>query len=132
MLFLTERKRATVTGTLFILATLSSLVGSGVTGSSLHAPDYLAAISRDHSRVALSAMFQLVAAVFYLVAVLCFLALVPLSREYARAGAASAPQFQVTGSMMLAVGEWAGFEPGAERHGPPRSRFGLVSPARID
>jgi hypothetical protein len=137
-----ERKRAIVTGMLFILATASSLAGSAIMGSSLDAPDYLTKISADQSRAIVSVIFQFVAAassagiaislypvlrrhneglalgavgfriiegVFYLVAALGLLSLVSLSQEYVKAGAASASQFQIMGTMMLAVRKWAGF-----------------------
>ena len=137
-----ERKRATITGVLFIIATASSLVGTSILGSSLNAPDYLARISADQSRVILSVIFQFLAAatsagiamslypvlrkhreglalgavgfrmiegVFYLVAALGLLTLVSLNQEYVKVGAALASQFQIIGTMIMAVRKWAGF-----------------------
>jgi hypothetical protein len=142
MLLLTERKRAIITGTLFIIATASSLAGSGIMGSGLDAPDYLANVFADRSRVILSVIFQFIAAatsagiaislypvlrkrneglalgsvgfriiegVFYLVATLGLLSLVSLSREYVKAGAALASQYQIIGATILAARKWAGF-----------------------
>jgi hypothetical protein len=136
------RKRAIITGTLFIVATASSLVSASILGSSLAAPDYLAKISAVQSRMILSVIFQFVAAatsagiamslypvlrkhneglalgavgfriiegVFYLVAALGLLSLVSLSQEYVRVGAALASQFQIIGTMIMAVRKWAGF-----------------------
>jgi hypothetical protein len=57
-----ERKRAIITGMLFILATASSLAGSGSIGSSLDGPDYLAKIYAAQQREILSVAFQIVAA----------------------------------------------------------------------
>ena len=57
-----ERKSAIITGVLFVIATASALVGTSITGSSLNATDYLAAISADRSRVILSVILQFVAA----------------------------------------------------------------------
>lgn len=55
---ITDRKRAIITGILFIVATAASLVGTAIRGSILDAPDYLAKISEYQSRVILSAIFQ--------------------------------------------------------------------------
>jgi hypothetical protein len=137
-----ERKGAIVTGVLFIVATVSSLVGTSILGSSLNAADYLAGVAANQTRIILSVIFQFVAAatsagiamslysvlrkhsegaaigavgfrtiegVFYLVAALGLLTLVSLSQEYVKAGAALASQFQITGTMIMAVRKWAGF-----------------------
>jgi hypothetical protein len=137
-----ERRMAIVTGALFILATASSLVGNSIMGSSLDAPNFLAVVSANQSRLILSVIFKFTAAaasagiaislypvlrkqneglalgsvcfrtiegVFYLVAALGLLSLVPLSEEYVKAAPALAPQLQIIGAMMLAAGEWAGF-----------------------
>jgi hypothetical protein len=142
MLLLTERKSAIITGALFIVATLSALVGDGLIGSRLHAPEYLAAISEDRSWLIPSALFKFLAAatsagiamslypvlrkrseglaigsvcfriieaVFYLVAALGLLSLVPLSQEYAKAEAAFAPQLQSLSVFIIALGNWSSF-----------------------
>lgn len=57
-----ERKSAIVTGILFIVATASALVGDAILGSRLNAPDYLAAIFADRSRLVLSVFFKFIAA----------------------------------------------------------------------
>jgi hypothetical protein len=62
MLLLAERKSAIITGVLFIIATAASLVSSGVMGSRLDAPNYLAAISVSQSRAIVSVIFQFIAA----------------------------------------------------------------------
>ncbi len=137
-----QRKSAVLTGLLFIAATSSALVGDGILGSRLNAPDYLTAISVDHSRLILSVIFKFIAAatsagiamslypvlrsrgeglalgavcfrlvegVFYIIAALSLLALLPMSQEYAKAGAALAPQFQIAASVVKEVGLWSGF-----------------------
>ncbi|HUW39926.1 MAG TPA: DUF4386 domain-containing protein [Rectinemataceae bacterium] len=57
-----ERKRALITGMLFILATASGLAGSGIIGSSLDGPDCLAKIYAAQPREMLSVVFQFAAA----------------------------------------------------------------------
>jgi hypothetical protein len=142
MLLLRDRRRAIVTGLLFIAATSSALVGDGILGSRLSAPDYLTAISVDPSWLILSVIFKFIAAaasagiamslypvlrrhsegfalgsvcfrliegLFYLIAALGLLSLVPLSQEYLKAGAAFAPQLQIMGAVIKAVGGWSGF-----------------------
>jgi hypothetical protein len=137
-----ERKGAIITGLLFIFATAVGFVGNGILGSSLRAPDYLAVLSVDRSRVILSAIFKisgaaasagiamslypvlrkysvalalgsvcfrLVEGVFYLVGDLGLLSLVPLSQEYAKAGAELAPQFRILGAVIQEAGGWSGF-----------------------
>jgi hypothetical protein len=137
-----ERKNAIVAGLLFIIATSSALIGDAILGARLSAPDYLAAIFADNSRLILSVIFKFIAAatsagiaislypvlrrrseslalgsvcfrliegVFYLIAALGLLALVPISQEYAGAGPALAPGFQVAGTLIQAVAQWSGF-----------------------
>lgn len=58
----TERKIATIAGTLFIVATAASLIGSGFTGSMLDAPDYLSGIASNGNRVIVGALLSFVAA----------------------------------------------------------------------
>jgi hypothetical protein len=60
MLLLADRKRAIGTGILFIVATLMGLVGDGILGDGLRAPDFLGAISADRSRLILAALAKVV------------------------------------------------------------------------
>jgi hypothetical protein len=142
VLLLNERKSAVITGVLFIIATAASLAGSGIMGSRLDAPDYLADLTNSQSRAVWSVIFQFIAAagsagiamslypvlrkhgeglalgsvgfrlvegVFYLVSALGLLLLVSLSRDYVKAGAALASQYQAMGAMLMALRKWAGF-----------------------
>jgi hypothetical protein len=58
----TDRKTAIIAGTLFIVATAASLVGSGLTDPILGAPDYLNAIASNGSRVIVGALLSFIAA----------------------------------------------------------------------
>ncbi len=58
----TDRKIAIVAGTLFIIATAASLLGSSLTGSILGAPDYLVRISSNGNQVAAGALVEFIAA----------------------------------------------------------------------
>lgn len=51
--------------------------------------------------------FRLVEGVFYIVAALGLLSLLSLSQEYASAGSPAASTFQILGTLMLAVRNWA-------------------------
>ncbi|NJD54008.1 MAG: DUF4386 domain-containing protein [Candidatus Methanoperedens sp.] len=53
---------ARITGVLFIIATVASLLGSGLTGSVVGAPDYLVQIAANKNLVVLGALFTFVAA----------------------------------------------------------------------
>jgi hypothetical protein len=57
-----SRTTATIAGALFIVATAASLISSGLTGSSLDAPDYLAQLSANGNRVVAGGVFTLIAA----------------------------------------------------------------------
>jgi len=59
---MSDKKRATITGALFIFATASAFVGDGFLGSILKAPDFLALIFANQGRVALAALFKIAAA----------------------------------------------------------------------
>ena len=58
-----DRNIAFIAGTLFIVATAASLLGSNFTGSILHAPDYLDKISSNGNRMMLGALLSFLAAV---------------------------------------------------------------------
>lgn len=56
------RKTAILTGTLFIVATAASLLGTGLKGSMLTAPDYMARISADGNLILVGALLTFIAA----------------------------------------------------------------------
>ena len=58
----TDRKVAIIAGVLFITATAASLIGNGLTGSILDAPDYLARVSSSGNRVMVGALLSFLAA----------------------------------------------------------------------
>jgi len=57
-----SKKIARIAGALFIIATVASLVGTGFTGSILHAPDYLTKLSVNGNHVLVGALLAFVAA----------------------------------------------------------------------
>ncbi len=57
-----DRKTTIVTGVLFIVATTASLVGNGLTGPVLGAPDYLSIVSSNGNRVMVGALLSFLAA----------------------------------------------------------------------
>lgn len=52
--------------------------------------------------------FRIIECVFYVVSVLALLSILTLSREYIKAGPAEASSFQVSGTLLIAIREWAG------------------------
>jgi hypothetical protein len=58
----TDRKIAIIAGTLFIVATTASLLGNGLTGSMLDAPDYLNRVASNGNRVMVAALLSFFAA----------------------------------------------------------------------
>lgn len=58
----TNRRTAIVAGVLFIIATAASVLGSGLTGSIVGAPDYLVQIAANKNTVVLGALLTFVAA----------------------------------------------------------------------
>lgn len=53
--------------------------------------------------------FRLIEGVFYIVAAICRLSMLTLSKEFVKAGAPAASYFQTLGTLILAVRDWAGF-----------------------
>jgi hypothetical protein len=135
-----HRKTAMIVGVLFIIATVTALLGTVLTQSSLNASDYLDKISANQNQVIIGVLFKFIAAaasagiaislypilkkyneglalgsvgfrliegVFYIVAALGLLSLLSLSQEYASAGSPAASTFQILGTLMLAVRNWA-------------------------
>jgi hypothetical protein len=59
---LSTKKVARVAGILFIIATVASLLGSGLTGSIVGAPDYLVQIAANKNLIVVGALLAFVAA----------------------------------------------------------------------
>ncbi len=132
-----DRKTAIIVGALFILG-FAGIPSVALTGPILNAPDYLTGISAHENQVIFGALFQLIMAlacagiaiglypvlrkydealalgsvgfriiesVFLCLPAVLLLTLITLGREYAKAGA---PDFQILGTLLLAVRDWAG------------------------
>jgi hypothetical protein len=66
-------------------------------------------LKKHHEALALGSVgFRVVESILYIVGVVGLLSLLTLSHEYAKAGAANASLFQVSGITLLAIKEWAG------------------------
>jgi hypothetical protein len=66
-------------------------------------------LKKHHEALALgSVAFRVVESMLYIVGVVGLLSLLTLSHEYAKAGAANASIFQVSGTLLLAIKDWAG------------------------
>jgi len=139
---LSTKKVARVAGILFIIATVASLLGSGLTGSIVGAPDYLVQIAANKNLIVVGALlafvaaagsagiaislypvlrkyneglalgsvgFRLVEGVCYIVGAIGMLSLLSLSQKYVSAGYQDASTFQVLGTLISAIRNWAGF-----------------------
>jgi hypothetical protein len=139
---LSTKKVARVAGILFIIATVASLLGSGLTGSIVGAPDYLVQIAANKNLIVVGALlafvaaagsagiaislypvlrkyneglalgsvgFRLVEGVCYIVGAIGLLSLLSLSQKYVSAGPQDASTFQVLGTLISAIRNWAGF-----------------------
>jgi hypothetical protein len=66
-------------------------------------------LKRHHEALALGSVgFRIVEGMLYILGVVGLLSLLALSQEYVKAGASNAPVFQVSGTILLAIKEWAG------------------------
>jgi hypothetical protein len=66
-------------------------------------------LKKQHEALALgSVVFRIMESMLYIVGVVGLLSLLTLSHEYAKAGAANASLFQVSGTALLAIKDWAG------------------------
>jgi hypothetical protein len=66
-------------------------------------------LKKQHEALALgSVVFRIMESMLYVIGVVGLLSLLTLSREYATAGASNASLFQVPGSALLAIKDWAG------------------------
>ena len=139
---LSTKKVARVAGILFIIATVASLLGSGLTGSIVGAPDYLVQIAANKDLIVVGALlafvaaagsagiaislypvlrkyneglalgsvgFRLVEGVCYIVGAIGLLSLLSLSQKYVSAEPQDASTFQVLGTLISAIRNWAGF-----------------------
>ncbi len=74
-----NRKIARIAGALFIIATVASLLSTGITGSILDAPDYLLRISANGNQVMVGALLAFIAAV---ASASIAIALYPILKKY--------------------------------------------------
>jgi hypothetical protein len=66
-------------------------------------------LRKHHEALALSSVgFRVMEGMLYIVGVVCVLSLLTLSQEYATAGATNASLYQISGTVLLAVKNWAG------------------------
>jgi len=66
-------------------------------------------LRKQHEALALGSVgFRVMEGMLYIVAVVGLLSLLTLSQEYVKAGASNASLFQVSGTILLAIKEWAG------------------------
>ena len=66
-------------------------------------------LKKHHGALALGSVeFRVVEATLYILGVVGLLSLLPLSQAYVKAGASNASVFQVSGTVLLAIREWAG------------------------
>jgi hypothetical protein len=84
--------RATTAGVLFILATVASLVATGILGSLLDGPGFLSSVGAHQGRMLVAALFQLVAA---FTAAAIAISLYPVLRERAAAMALGSVGFRL-------------------------------------
>jgi hypothetical protein len=66
-------------------------------------------LKKHHEALALgSVVFRVMESMLYILGVVGLLSLLALSQEYVKAGASSASVYQVSGTVLLAIKEWAG------------------------
>jgi hypothetical protein len=66
-------------------------------------------LKKQHEALALGSVgFRIIESMLYIIVVIGLLSLLTLSREYVESGAPSASFFQISGSSLLAMREWAG------------------------
>ena len=96
----TARKIAIIAGVLFITATAASLLGNGLTGSILAAPDYLARVSSSGNRDGWALLSFLAAAGSAGIAI----ALYPVLKKYDAGLALGAVSFRLIEAVFYIVG----------------------------
>ena len=97
----TDRKVAIIAGVLFITATAASLLGNGLTGSILDAPDYLARVSSSGNRVIVGALLSFLAAAG---SAGIAIALYPVLKKYNAGLALGAVSFRLIEAVFYIVG----------------------------
>jgi hypothetical protein len=97
----TDRKIAIIAGVLLIAATAASLLGNGLTGSMLAAPDYLVRVSSSGSRVMVGALLSFLAAAG---SVGIAIALYPVLKRYDEGLALGAVGFRLIEAVFYIVG----------------------------
>jgi hypothetical protein len=97
----TERKIAIVAGTLLIVATAASLLGTGFTSAILNAPDYLRQIASNENRVVVGALLSFIAAA---ASSSIAIALYPLLKKYNEGLALGAVGFRLMEGVFYIVG----------------------------
>jgi len=136
-----ERKSTTIVGILFIVATLTSILGYQVILSPiLNAADYLTAVAENDTQVIFGVLIdsintivvvviavmlypifrkysaasavgyvssRIIEAAILIIGSISVLTLVTLSQEYVQAGTPDASYFLPSGTLLLAVDEWA-------------------------
>jgi hypothetical protein len=96
-----DRKIASIAGVLFILGTVTALVGDGLTESTLSAPDYLTRMSAHGTQIMIGALFTLISA---LVSGSIAISLYPVLKKYNEALALGAVGFRLIEPVFYIVG----------------------------
>ena len=96
-----NRGTAIIAGALFIIATVSSLLASGLTGSILTAPDYLVRISANGNQILVVALLEFIAAAG---SASIAISLYPILRKYNEALALGAIGFRIMEGVFYIVG----------------------------
>jgi hypothetical protein len=97
----TDRKIAIITGVLFIIATVASLLSTAVTEPLLGAPDYFIKMSANGSRVVVGALLAFIAAA---TSAGIAISLYPLLKNYNEGLALGAVGFRLTEAVLYSVG----------------------------
>src|SRR5579859_4499248 len=95
------RKIASIAGVLFILGTVTALVGDGLTESTLSAPDYLTRMSAHGTQIMIGALFTLISAV---VSGSIAISLYPVLKKYNEGLALGAVGFRLIEPVFYIVG----------------------------
>jgi hypothetical protein len=96
-----DRKIASIAGVLFIIGTVTALVGDGLTESTLSAPDYLTRMSVNGTQIMIGALFTLISAV---VSGSIAISLYPVLKKYREGLALGAVGFRLIEPVFYIVG----------------------------
>lgn len=100
LLKISANENQVIVGSLLVL--LSAFACAGI------AIGLYPALRRHHRALALGSVgFRVIESMLYILGVICSLSLITLSKGYVKAGASNA-SFQVSGTLLLAVKDWAG------------------------